>query len=97
MAYNTKHNITPKQIIKTQEDIIKQTSVVSAGQTVYVKDEMGNIAADPIVQHMSTEQLKKSINKTKRSMEKAAKNLDFIEAAMQRDELYKLEELLKTS
>jgi len=94
MAYNTKNNITPQQIRKTKEDIIKQSSIIDAGQKVYIKDEMNNIAADPIVQYMSIEQLKKSIAKTKRSMEKAAKALDFLEAAMLRDELYALEALL---
>jgi len=93
-AYNKKHNITPKQIRKTDEEIIKQSSVVGKGKVEYVNSEINNTAADPIVQYMNTEQLKKAIRKTKRSMEKAAKELDFIEAAMLRDELYKLEELL---
>ena len=97
MAYNTENNITPQQIKKTKKDIIKQSSVIDAGQKVYVEDEMNNIATDPIVQHMSAEQLTKTINKTKRTMKKAAKNLDFLEAAMLRDELYKLEELLRNS
>jgi len=93
-AYNKKHNITPKQIRKTDEEIIKQSSVVGKGKVEYLNSEINNTAADPIVQYMNTEQLKKAIRKTKRSMEKAAKELDFIEAAMLRDELYKLEELL---
>ena len=53
-------------------------------------------AADPIVEYMSKEQLKKSIERTRKLMQEAAKNLDFIEAAQYRDELIKLEDMLKT-
>ncbi|HIN38933.1 MAG TPA: excinuclease ABC subunit UvrB [Flavobacteriales bacterium] len=95
MAYNTKHGITPQQIKKTQEDILKQSSIVGAGEKIYAQEDIKNIALDPVVQYMNAEQLKKAVAKTKRSMEKAAKNLDFIEAAMLRDELYKLEDLLR--
>ena len=53
-------------------------------------------AADPIIQYMTHEQLKKSIEQTKKLMKEAAKKLDFIEAAQYRDEVLKLEELLKS-
>ena len=49
-------------------------------------------AADPIVQYMSKEQLKKSMDRTRKLMQEAAKNLDFIEAAQYRDELIRLEQ-----
>ena len=52
-------------------------------------------AADPIVQYMSKPQLEKSIQQTRRLMQEAAKKLEFIEAAQYRDELIRLEELLK--
>ena len=52
-------------------------------------------AADPIVQYMSKEQLQKSINRTRKLMQEAAKKLDFIEAAQYRDELLRLEDQLK--
>lgn len=97
MAYNVKHNITPKQIIKSHHEILKQTTVVDneTGGKAYIKAEGVNIAADPVVQYMTGDQLKKSIKKIKKSMEKAAKELDFIEAARYRDELFALEKILK--
>jgi excinuclease ABC subunit B len=53
------------------------------------------IACDPIVEYMSAEQLKKSIERTRRLMEKAAEKMEFIEAAQYRDEMFKLQEILK--
>ena len=53
------------------------------------------IACDPIVEYMSAEQLKKSIERTRRQMEKAAEKMEFIEAAQYRDEMFKLMEILK--
>ena len=52
-------------------------------------------AADSIVTYMSKDQLKRSIERTRKLMQEAAKNLDFIEAAQYRDELIRLEEALK--
>lgn len=54
-----------------------------------------HMAADPIVQYMTRAQLEKSIERTKKLMQEAAKRLDFIEAAQYRDEVLSLEELLK--
>ena len=96
-AYNEKHGITPTQITKTHHEILKQTTVIdneSHGKA-YIDREGVDLAADPVVQYMSGDQLKRSITKTKRSMEKAAKELDFIEAARYRDELFALEKLVK--
>jgi len=97
IEYNTLHNITPTPITKSKEDIIHQTSIVdfSKESRPYIKDEKFSIAADPIVQYMGEKGLKKSITKTKREMEKAAKALDFMEAARLRDELMELEKLIK--
>ena len=97
VEYNTLHNITPTPITKSKEDIIHQTSIVdfSKESRPYIKDEKFSIAADPIVQYMGEKGLKKSITKTKREMEKAAKALDFMEAARLRDELMELEKLIK--
>ena len=97
MEYNQDHKITPTQITKTHHEILKQTTVIDGeqGRKPYIENENVNIAADPVVQYMTGDQLKKSITKTKRSMEKAAKELDFIEAARYRDELFALEKILK--
>ncbi len=92
--YNTEHNITPTPLKKSKESIIMQTS--AAGAKTYESNtaEM-DVAADPVVQYMNKEQLEKTISKTRKEMEKAAKDLDFIAAAKYRDELTKLSELLK--
>ena len=61
----------------------------------YVEPSTPNIAADPIVQYMSKAQMEKSIERTRKLMQEAAKKLEFIEAAQYRDELLKLEDLMK--
>jgi len=93
LAYNAKHNITPTQIIKDKTSIMQNSS--GADPKAYSGPETIEIAADPVVQYMSKESLEKSIAKTKKSMQKAAKDLDFLQAAQFRDEMYKLEKLLK--
>ena len=61
----------------------------------YAEDDHISIAADPVVQYMSKEALEKTIEKTKKSMQQAAKELDFMEAARLRDEMFAFQELLK--
>ncbi len=90
LAYNEKNNITPQAINKEKKSILGKTQVYNA----YVEPEL-NIAADPVVQYMTKEQLQKAIEKTKKAMQKAAKEMEFLEAAQYRDELMKLEEMLK--
>ncbi len=92
IAYNEANNLTPRAILKG-----KVTSVFANKETdAYIEPEANSVAADPVVQYMTKEQLGKAIVKTKKAMKEAAKQLDFIEAAQYRDELIKLEELLKT-
>lgn len=104
LAYNEAHGITPKQIIRSRTnallDIEKQSSQENGDKPkeprTYTETEAQlHAAADPVVQYMTKEQLQKSIEQTRRQMQEAAKKLDFIEAAQYRDELLKLEELLK--
>ena len=95
--YNLKHGITPVQITRSTESIMNQTKVAdrnNAEPKAYIENEMMNMAADPIVKYMGQDELKKLIAHTKKSMEKAAKELDFIEAARLRDEMYGLEKLM---
>lgn len=99
LAYNEAHGITPKQIKRAYNNILlEQTeSESSTSKPKAYTDAPAQMyaAADPIVQYMSKEQLQKSINRTRKLMQEAAKKLDFIEAAQYRDELLKLEDLLK--
>lgn len=92
IAYNVKHNITPTQIIKSVESIMKQTTV--ANTKAYFENDTKTIAADPVVKYMSKEQIRKLIKNHKKSMEASVKELDFIEAARLRDEIVELQKLL---
>jgi excinuclease ABC subunit B len=98
LRYNEENNITPEQIKKSVEAIHGQTSVADTrtrASQAYIENEEVDIAADPVVQYMSKEQLQKAMNNTRRKMEKAAKELDFIEAARLRDEMFALEKIFK--
>ena len=61
----------------------------------YVEPETISIAADPVVQYMSRPQMEKAIERVRKQMQEAAKKLEFIEAAQYRDELLRLEDILK--
>lgn len=101
LRYNELHHIIPKQITKAISHNALNVKPVEDGEknapTIYkpyVEEEHVAFAADPIVKQMSREQLEKSIANTQRMMKKAAKELDFIQAAQFRDELLKLQEML---
>ena len=99
MAYNEKHGITPLSLKKTKDEILRQTGVADKkkGAKKYYIEEEQSLAADPVVSYMSKDQLTKLANETRRKMEKAAKDLDFMEAARLRDELQEVEKMLKES
>ncbi len=91
MAYNEAHGITPTAIIKGERN-----SFAKIEPDAYIEPELSkSVAADPVVQYMTKTALEKAIAKTKKSMQDSAKRLEFLEAAQLRDELIKLEELLK--
>jgi excinuclease ABC subunit B len=96
--YNTDNGITPRTILKSREAIMSQTSVADSkkdGKQYYVESEQVSVAADPVVSYMSREQLEKLIQETQKNMERAAKDLDFIQAARYRDDMTDLKRLLK--
>ncbi len=96
--YNLTNNITPRTVKKSKEAIMQQTNVADknkAAKTYYLEPEQPNLAADPVVAYMKAEELEKQIEQTQKAMQKAAKALDFIEAARLRDEVQALQELLK--
>ena len=101
LAYNEAHGITPQQIKKAYTNALSGLAAPAEpaapkGPKAYTDAEAAlHTAADPIVEYMSKEQLKKSIDRTRKLMQQAAKALDFIEAAQYRDELIRLEEQLK--
>ncbi|MHC1774064.1 MAG: excinuclease ABC subunit UvrB [Lentimicrobium sp.] len=98
IAYNVENNITPRQIIRSVSSIIGQTAVADSSSRpgkAYIENEQISLAADPVVKYMNSNQLEKAIGQVKKSMEKAAKELDFIEAARLRDEMFALQEMLK--
>lgn len=98
-AYNAEHGITPKTIIKNREAILGQTSAADkkkgAKQYYTGEEKEASVAADPVVAYMNKDQLKKLANDTRKNMEKAAKDLDFMEAARLRDDLQEIEKMLK--
>ncbi len=98
IEYNKAHGITPKTVRKSKEAIMNQTSVADSKKNkknYYAEPEEHSVAADPVVAYMSKPALEKMIEKTQKSMEKAAKELDFMEAARLRDELNELKSLLE--
>ena len=100
LAYNEANGITPKQIQRARNNaLLGATGAPEEGKThqpkAYVELEKISIAADPVVQYMTKPQMEKAIERTRKQMQEAAKKLEFIEAAQYRDELLRLEDLLK--
>jgi excinuclease ABC subunit B len=96
LRYNEVHHITPKQIIREHGNVLLQSRSRQAAEAgAYIEDEHVSVAADPVVRYMNSDQLRKLIQDTRKNMEKAARSLDFIEAARLRDEMMELEVLLE--
>jgi excinuclease ABC subunit B len=98
MEYNTKHGITPKTVLKSREAIMGATRIVDtkkATKSYYVENEEATLAADPVVAYLSKDDLMKMAERTRKAMEKAAKELEFVEAAKLRDEYMAVQKLLQ--
>jgi excinuclease ABC subunit B len=90
MAYNEAHGIVPKTIIKSKDKILGQTKVADSKRNAKIYEDRldteAMVAADPLVQYLSKDKLEKLIVQTQKNMERAAKELNFMEAARLRDE-----------
>jgi excinuclease ABC subunit B len=89
LKYNAQHNITPKQIIR------KQSIIPGQQYNQDIDEQRPNIAADPVIPYMTPRELEMAIEKAKKAMLAASKDMDFIIAAQYRDEMYYLQDLLK--
>jgi len=99
LKYNEINGITPTQIVKASRPIIGVESKRKAAAELkekkfYSETESQDIAADPVIQYMGRDELEKAIAKVRKEMEKCAKDLDFIQAAQYRDEMFRLKEFM---
>jgi excinuclease ABC subunit B len=100
IAYNLQHGITPTTITKSKEQVFAQTSVLDIKayneSSPYAVDETTlSLVAEEQEVYLTIPQLEKAIGKTKKEMERAAKDLDFMEAARLRDEMFRMQKQLE--
>ena len=98
LKYNEEHHITPRQIRKElRNPLIAETGgqELKKEYKAYVEDENPSVAADPVIQYMSRDELQANIELTRKRMYAAAKATEFVEAARYRDELLKLEDFMR--
>jgi excinuclease ABC subunit B len=98
MDYNLANGITPRTILRSKEAILGQTKVADSKRSIkkyYVEDEEKSLAADPVMAYLPKDELTKMVDNTRRAMEKAAKELEFLEAARLRDEYLALQKLVE--
>jgi excinuclease ABC subunit B len=99
VAYNIQHGITPRTVNKSKETIMAQTSVLDIKgydpDSPYALDEIPTLAAEDEATYTTIPQLEKAITKTKKEMEKAARDMDFMEAARLRDEMFSMQKKLE--
>jgi excinuclease ABC subunit B len=102
VAFNLAHGITPRTILKSKEQVFAQTSVLDIKgynpadpYAIAPDEELVSVAAEEQEVYRTIPQVEKAIGKTKKEMEKAARDLDFMEAARLRDEMFGLQKMLK--
>jgi excinuclease ABC subunit B len=93
VAYNLKHNMKPTPLVRDREAILRSTSMGAKSKKYedYKQPEESALVAEPNMDYAGPEALNKRIEQVRRQMEKAAKALDFIEAARLRDLLFELQ------
>ena len=94
LAYNERHGITPRQVVKASVSLMEEKQKQTSYDQANIEPQ-ANLVADPILEYMSKPQLEKAIEQSKKRMNAASKKLDFMEAAQHRDEMLKLQALLK--
>ncbi|MFN8297095.1 MAG: excinuclease ABC subunit UvrB [Chitinophagales bacterium] len=102
IAYNIQHNITPKTVYKSKEEILQRASILDIRQTAETKtekkyreqDESMIAAADEETEYLTAAQIEKKIAQLKKAMQRASQQMDFMEAARLRDEMFKWQERL---
>jgi len=100
IAYNYEHNITPTTIFKSKEDIMDQSSVAdlrgkSAAPKIYIEKSGSTMAAEPTAVYGTLGELEEKMKRLKKAIEKAAKELDFIEAARLKNELISIQKMVE--
>ncbi len=95
MKYNEEHGITPTQIKRARSSALSREYVSTAEARAYVEPDYGSLAAEPLTEYTTRDDLKAKIEQTRQAMRAAAKKLEFLEAAQLRDRLIMLEEMLK--
>ena len=102
IAYNIEHGITPQTILKSKEQVFAQTSVLDIKgydpknpYAVAPDGELVTVAAEEQESYQTIPQLERAVNKIKKDMEKAARDLDFMEAARLRDEMFAMKKKLE--
>jgi excinuclease ABC subunit B len=95
LLYNAEHGITPQQIVKNTQSSIVKSAPKTEPHLYETKQKNIDMAAEPKGSYLTKPELEKMITQTKKAMLAASKNLNFLEAAQYRDELVKLEEILK--
>lgn len=100
MDYNKEHGIVPRTVLKSKEAILGQTKVADSKRgemkKYYVEDEEASLAADPVMTYLNKEELLKMADRTRKAMDKAARELEFMEAAKLRDELMAIQKLIES-
>jgi len=102
VAYNIKYNITPTTVNKSKEQVFAQTSVLDIKgfdsknpYAIQSDEDLITVAAEDQEQYKTIPQMEKAVSKIKKEMEKAARDLDFMEAARLRDEMFRLQKELE--